>query len=163
MLAIGVISSGYYAMGLILFGVNRLLDGLDGALARRTSATDLGAYLDIVLDFIVYAGIPLGFAVADTSQALAASFLIVSFVCTGTTFLAFAVFAAKRGLSTEIRGQKSFYYLGGLTEGTETTIAFVLMCVLPQAFALVAYVFGILCYITAASRIAAAVSVLRSS
>src|SRR5579872_5823751 len=112
--AVASIAGRQYALGLTLYAFNRVLDGLDGAVARRTSVTDLGAYLDIVFDFIIYSGVPLGFAIAEPARALAASFLIASFVCTGTTFLAFAVFAAKRGLSTELRGRKSFYHLGGL-------------------------------------------------
>jgi phosphatidylglycerophosphate synthase len=162
LLAFGSIISRHYIVGLVLFAGNRALDGLDGAVARRNSPTDLGAYLDIVFDFIIYALLPLGFAMADASRGTAAAFLIVSFVSTGTTFLAFAIFAAKRGLSTELRGQKSFYHLGGLTEGTETFLAFSFMCVFPQAFAPIAYVFGTLCFITAGSRVATAISELRS-
>jgi phosphatidylglycerophosphate synthase len=154
--AIAAIGGGHYLVGLALLAVNRIFDGLDGAVARKTLATDLGAYFDITLDFIVYAGVPFAFALADPSRALAASFLILSFVSTGTTFLAFAVFAAKRGISTEVRGKKSLYYLGGLTEGTETLIVFALMCAVPQEFGLIAYVFGVLCFITAGSRIATA-------
>ena len=160
--AVAAIAGRQYTLGLTLYAFNRVLDGLDGAVARRTSVTDLGGYLDIVFDFIVYSGVPLGFAIADPSRALAASFLIVSFVCTGTTFLAFAVFAAKQGLSTESRGRKSFYHLGGLTEGTETFVAFALMCLFPQAFDVLAYGFGTLCFITSAGRVAAAVAALKS-
>jgi phosphatidylglycerophosphate synthase len=158
--AVVAIGGSRYLAGLALIALNRACDGLDGAVARRTRPTDLGAYLDISLDFVVYAALPFAFALADPSRALAASFLIVSFVATGTTFLAFAIFAAKRGLSTEVRGKKSLYYLGGLTEGTETFIAFALMCAFPQSFALVAYIFGVLCFVTAGGRIAAAVELL---
>jgi phosphatidylglycerophosphate synthase len=155
--AVVTIGSGHYLAGLGLLAANRVFDGLDGAVARQSRSTDLGAYLDISLDFIVYAAIPFAFALANPMRALAASFLIVSFVSTGTTFLAYAIIAAKRGLSTELRGIKSFYYLGGLTEGTETFIAFVLMCAFPQRFGVIAYVFGVLCFVTAGGRIAAAV------
>ncbi len=147
-------------LGLAFIAGNRLLDGLDGPLARATVVTDFGAFLDIVLDFIFYASVPFAFALADPSRALAASFLILSFVGTGTSFLAFAVFAAKRGLSTEKRGAKSFYHLGGLTEGTETFIAFAIACIWPEAFSLVAYVFGTLCFVTTGGRIAFALETL---
>ncbi|MDW3208140.1 MAG: CDP-alcohol phosphatidyltransferase family protein [Alphaproteobacteria bacterium] len=144
-------------IGLALILANRLLDGLDGALARRQGATDFGGYLDIVLDFIVYAAIPLGFAaLSPTENALPAAFLIFSFVGTGTSFLAFAIVAAKRELSTDLRGSKSFYYLGGLTEGTETIAFFVLCCVLPEHFPVLAVIFGALCWVTTATRILAA-------
>jgi hypothetical protein len=86
---------------------------------------------------------------------------VFSFVGTGTSFLAFAIMAAKRGLSTELRGRKSLYYLGGLTEGTETIGAFVLACLFPQFFPLIAWIFGGLCWLTTATRIAVAWQMLR--
>ena len=72
---------------------------------------------------------------------------------TGSTFLAFAAIAARRGLTTARRGRKSIYYLGGLTEGTETIAAFVLFCLLPEWFPVLASVFGVMCLLTVASRI----------
>ncbi|WP_435891264.1 CDP-alcohol phosphatidyltransferase family protein, partial [Klebsiella pneumoniae] len=41
-----------------------LLDGLDGALARRRGLTDAGGFLDIALDFLFYALVPFGFILA---------------------------------------------------------------------------------------------------
>ena len=160
--AMAAIALRAYPLGLALLLVNRLCDGLDGALARRRGLTDLGGFLDVTLDFIVYAGVPLAFALADPARnGLAAAFLIFSFVGTGTSFLAFAVMAAKRGLSTELRGRKSLYYLGGLTEGTETILAFVLACLLPGWFPAIAWLFGGLCWLTTATRIAIAWQALR--
>jgi phosphatidylglycerophosphate synthase len=147
------------ALGLIL--ANRLADGLDGAVARRRGLTDLGGYLDIVLDFLFYAGVPFSFAVGQPDVALPAAFLVFSFVGTGTSFLAFATIAAKRGLTTEVRGRKSIYYLGGLTEGAETIALFVLMCLVPAWFAVLAWSFGGLCWLTTLTRIAAAVEAFR--
>ena len=92
-------------------------------MARRTGPSDLGGFLDIVLDFLVYAGMVFAFAFADpAANALAAAFLLFAFMGTGSSFLAFAVMAAKRGFATERRGRKSLYYLGGLTEGVETIL-----------------------------------------
>jgi phosphatidylglycerophosphate synthase len=160
--AMAAIALQAYVLGLGLLLVNRLCDGLDGALARRQGLSDLGGFLDITLDFIVYSGVPLGFALADPARnGLAAAFLIFSFVGTGTSFLAFAIMAAKRGLATELRGQKSLYYLGGLTEGTETILALVLACLLPQWFPAIAYAFGGLCWLTTATRITVAWQTLR--
>ena len=159
--AIGSIATHRPLIGLGFIILNRLLDGLDGPLARLTQVTDLGAYLDIVFDFIFYAGVPFAFALADPSRALAACFLILSFVGSGTTFLAYAIFAAKRGISSDVRGPKSLYYLGGLTEGTETFLAFALACLLPEWFSVIAYVFGALCFVTTGTRIATAVASLK--
>ena len=143
-----------YWIALALILANRLADGLDGAVARSTEPTDIGAFLDIVLDFLFYAGAVLGFVLSDPAHnALAGSFLIFSFVASGTTFLAFAVIAARRGMETKHQGLKGIYYLGGLMEGTETIVFFVLVCLFPSAFPVLAWVFGALCLLTAVGRV----------
>ena len=120
-----LIGTGFEKTALIPFFVNRLLDGLDGAVARLTGPTDRGAFLDIALDFAFYAMVPLAFAIANpAANAMAACLLLASFMGTASSFLAFAVIAAKRGISSTAFPQKGIYYLGGLTEGTETVIAF---------------------------------------
>jgi phosphatidylglycerophosphate synthase len=130
------------------------MDGLDGAVARQTVATDRGAFLDITLDFLFYASIPLAFALADpVANALAAAVLLAAFIGTGSTFLAFAVLAERRGLKSEDYPQKGLYYLGGLTEATETLLCFALMCLWPRHFALWAYGFAALCALTIVTRL----------
>jgi phosphatidylglycerophosphate synthase len=141
-------------LALGLLALNRLADGLDGSVARRTLTTDRGGFLDIVCDFLFYGGFVFAFALGRPEAALPAAFLLVSFIGTGASFLAFAVFAAKRGITTEIRGAKSLYYLGGLTEGTETIALFVAICLVPDAFPWLAWGFGALCWLTVASRVA---------
>ena len=155
--AVPAIATEHYAAGLLFILGNRLLDGLDGAVARRTSPTDRGAYLDIVCDFVFYSAVAFAFALARPENALAAAFLIFSFVGTGSSFLAFAAIAAKRSLATTARGAKSIYYLGGLTEGTETILVFVVFCLAPGFFPATALVFGSLCWLTTIARIATAV------
>ena len=160
--AAAAIAAQAYLLGLALLLLNRLFDGLDGAIARQRGLSDLGGFLDIVLDFLIYSAVPLAFALADpAANALPAAFLIFSFVGTGSSFLAYAIMAAKRGISTELRGRKSLYYLGGLTEGTETILAFVLACLWPTLFPWIAWVFGTLCWLTTATRITVAVQTLR--
>jgi len=151
--AIPLLAAQWYGPALAVILLNRLADGLDGAVARHTALTDFGGYLDIVCDFIVYAGVAFGFALARPENAVPAAFLILSFVGTGTSFLAFAILAAKRGLTSEARGRKSLYYLGGLTEGTETIAVFAAFCLFPQTFAVLAYAFGALCWVTTAARV----------
>jgi phosphatidylglycerophosphate synthase len=161
LVAVPAIALEAYPAALLLILLNRLADGLDGAMARRTRKTDRGGFLDITLDFIFYASIPFAFALADPlHNALAAAFLIFSFVGTGCSFLAYAIMAAKRGIGTDLRGQKSLYYLGGLTEGTETILLFVLICLLPGWFSTLAWIFGTLCWVTTATRIHAGWRVL---
>ena len=153
LLAFHALCLGFYQLALAMILLNRIFDGLDGAVARQNGITDLGGYLDIVLDFIFYALIPLGFAIGDPNNALAAAVLITSFVGTGSSFLAFAIMAEKRGISTDIRGKKSLYYLGGLTEGFETILVLVMMCIWPSYFQWFAYIFAGLCWITTSTRI----------
>jgi phosphatidylglycerophosphate synthase len=160
-LAMAAIALDHPGLGLVLLLLNRLADGLDGAVARQTRLTDRGGFLDIVLDFILYSGIVFAFALHDPAQnALAAAFLIFSFVGTGASFLAFAVMAAKRGLTSEARGRKSLYYLGGLTEGAETILCLALFCLWPAAFAPVAWAFGALCWLTTLARVLTGVRTL---
>lgn len=161
MAAWGALAARAYVLAMTLILGNRLADGLDGALARRKGLTDLGGYLDIVFDFIFYAGVPFFFAVGRPDASLPAAFLVFSFVGTGASFLAFAAIAAKRGLTTQTRGRKSIYYLGGLTEGTETIGLFLLICLLPDQFGLLAWIFGSLCWLTTASRVIWAIQVFR--
>jgi len=150
----------YLALGFI--AANRVADGLDGAIARRRGPTDLGGYLDILLDFFFYAGVPFFFALGRPEFALPAAFLVFSFVGTGSSFLAFAAVAARRGITTDLRGKKAIYYLGGLTEGAETVAVFVLICLFPDQFAWFAWVFGGLCWVTTATRVAVAVAAFRA-
>lgn len=148
------IASGHFGWGLALLLASRLADGLDGAVARRTQTTDRGAFLDITLDFLFYASIPLAFAIADAAaNALPAAVLLAAFIGTGSSFLAFAALAERRGLASAQYPSKGIYYLGGLTEATETLICFALMCLWPERFAWWAYGFAALCALTIATRI----------
>ena len=141
-----------YSLALLFLLLNRFADGLDGAVARLTEPTDRGAFLDISFDFFFYAIFPLGFALADPVNALPAAVLITSFVGTGSSFLAYATIAAKRGDTAMDFPQKGLYYLGGLTEGFETIILFISMCLFPMFFPQLAYFFAVACAVTAVSR-----------
>ena len=152
-----LICFGFYQSALAFIVLNRLADGMDGAVARENGSTDLGGYLDIVFDFLFYALIPFGFAIANPDHSLAAAFLIFTFIGTASSFLAFAVIAAKRGMVSERRGRKSFYFLGGLTEGAETFGFLVVICLFPGWFNWLALGFGIMCLITTVTRILIAV------
>ncbi|CAK1744213.1 CDP-alcohol phosphatidyltransferase family protein [Vibrio crassostreae] len=141
-----------WALGFIVF--NRVCDGLDGALARIQGISDAGGFLDISLDFLFYSLIPFGFVIANPEHnAIAGAFLIFSFIGTGSSFLAFAVMAGKRGIENPVYKHKSLYYMSGLTEGTETIACFIAFCIWPQHFAVIAYTFGATCWLTTFMRI----------
>jgi phosphatidylglycerophosphate synthase len=151
------IAMGWFLLGLALFLANRLADGLDGAIARLNGPTDLGGYLDIVLDFAIYGAIPLAFILVEpAANGLAGAILLVSFYVNGASFLAYASVAARRGMSSTARGVKSIYFTTGLAEGSETVLFFVAFCLMPYWFAPLALVFAALCFWTAFWRIMAA-------
>ena len=90
---------------------------------------------------------------ADLRQWLAGAVLLASFYVNGASFLGYAILAEKRGLETREQGEKSLYFSAGLLEGTETILFFALLCLVPGAFAPLAFVFAALCGATALSRI----------
>ncbi len=139
------------AAALILF--NRLCDGLDGMVARRTGITDRGGFLDIVLDIVFYGAVPLGFGLSDPRNLLPAAALLHSFLGTSGSFLAWAAIAAKRGPLDDWDGRKSLEYSAGLMEGSETILFFLAFCLLPSAFVPLAWTFCGLCWLTTLLRI----------
>ena len=151
-----------YWLALLCIVFNRIGDGLDGALARMTKTTDAGGFLDIVLDFIFYSSVVVGFALADPgTNGLAAVFLLFSFVGTGSSFLAFAIMAERRGLESIVYPRKGIYYLTGLAEGTETVFFFLIFCIFPGHFAQLASIFAIICLVTTVTRVVGGYLALR--
>ncbi|SLJ84011.1 CDP-alcohol phosphatidyltransferase family protein [Psychrobacter sp. DAB_AL43B] len=155
LLAVPLIAFEYWYAALVAIILNRILDGLDGALARYAKqSSSAGGYLDITLDFLFYAAIPFGFILANPEQnAVAGALLLATFIGTGSSFLAFAIAAEKFKIDRPQFKYKSFYYLNGLTEGTETIALFIAFCIWPQHFALLATLFAIACTITIFTRI----------
>jgi phosphatidylglycerophosphate synthase len=148
------IAAGQFKLSLTLIALNRVCDGLDGAIARATRPTDRGGFLDIVLDFVFYASVPLAFAFHDPAHnAVAAAALIAAFLANGGAFLAYAAAAAKRGITTTAQGSKSIYYMAGMAEGAETVLVFCAFCLWPEAFSWLAIAFAGMCALSAAGRL----------
>lgn len=150
--AAGAILIGQFPAAIALILASRLLDGLDGAVARATAKTPFGGYLDIVGDFLFYVSVPLAFGLADPANLRPAMLLLASFALTGVSFLAFASIAAEQRLETRAHGEKSFFYSTGLAEGGETILAFLLMALFPAQFPLIASIFAALCGLTVLQR-----------
>lgn len=155
--AAAAIAGGLFALGLALIGVNRFFDGLDGALARTSSPTAWGGYLDSLADYVFYVAVPLGFAFYDPVNIWPMLLLVSSFLLTAVSFLALAAILAGRDLG---HGTKAFTYTSGLVEGAETIAAFILMCLLPQYVPVIATAFAGLCLLTAIQRLWRARSLL---
>ncbi|MEL6875854.1 MAG: CDP-alcohol phosphatidyltransferase family protein [Pseudomonadota bacterium] len=146
------IYAGYYGLAFCLVLAGRILDGLDGAVARATRKTAFGGYLDIVCDFVFYVSVPLAFGLAEPDYLPAALILVSAFTVTGISFLAFAVTAAEQGAETAEHGEKSFFYSTGIAEGTETITVFLLMCLFPGWFPEIALIYTAMCIITVIQR-----------
>ena len=161
-LALPFIILNWWNMALVCIILNRVFDGIDGELARyQQSSSSAGGFLDICLDFLFYASIPLAFGIANPQEwGIPAMVLLATFIGTGSSFLAFAIAAEKFHIDRPQFANKSFYYMQGLTEGTETILVFLAFCIWPQYFAALAYVFAAACAVTVVTRIAGGFSTL---
>lgn len=147
-----------YFLAILFLFLNRLCDGLDGVMARQTSPSPLGAYLDIILDFIIYAAFVLVFSLENQINLLTGVFLLFTYICTGTTFLTQAIIQPQLDYSqqqdnVEDEIPKSFIYASGLIEGTETIFFMFLCLIMPKAFPILGFLFSVLCLITAIARV----------
>jgi phosphatidylglycerophosphate synthase len=163
MLAVPAIIAEQFSLALVFILLNRVSDGLDGAVARQTHTTDAGGFLDISLDFIFYSAIVFAFIVSHPEQnALAGSFLMLSFTATGSCFLAFAIMASKHDIDNPQYPNKSMHYMGGLAEGFETIVVLCLFCIFPEHFVTIALVYAAACWITAGVRIVTGFQTLKN-
>lgn len=158
-LAVGVgacvaaaLAAWWIALGLWL--LNRALDGLDGPLARRRGATDLGGFLDFTSDFVVYGGFVVAVAVAVPDARLACCVLLAVYLLNNVAQLSFASLVEKRALP--YGDERSLRLTPGLAEGTETVLAYAAFCLLPAHAAAVAWVFAAMVLVTTAQRVALA-------
>jgi phosphatidylglycerophosphate synthase len=151
-------SQGAPLAALVLWGLNRVLDGLDGTLARATGRqSDLGAYLDIVCDHVVAAALALGLAfAAGTPDALAAvALLLASFYVNGATWMYLAALLEKRRAGAAARGELTSVTMpGGLIEGAETILFYTLFLLFPGALVPLFWLMAALVLITAGQRVA---------
>jgi phosphatidylglycerophosphate synthase len=148
-----------YFLAILFLFLNRLCDGLDGVMARQTSPSPLGAYLDIILDFIIYAAFVLVFSLQNEINLLTGVFLLFSYICTGTTFLTQAIIQPQLDYSQQDHDDvkdeipKSFIYASGLIEGSETIFFMFICLILPKVFPILGFLFGMLCLMTAIARV----------
>ena len=157
-------ATSHWHLALVGWLLNRVLDGLDGPLARRTGSTDLGGFLDIVADFSIYGGFVVAAAVAEPDARVACLVLLGTYYLSGTAFLALSSVLEKRDEAerADHSDGRSLLFVGGLAEGTETVLAYVLICLLPEHLAVIAWVFAAAVAITAVQRVALGVHLLRA-
>ena len=147
------IAHGQFFIGLALIFANRIADGLDGSLARLNGTSEFGGYLDSLADYVFYVAVPIGFAAASPVNVWPALILVSSFTLTAVSFLALAAILARRGVNDQGHGEKAFIYSTGLMEGGETIAFFIVMCLLPGYFGILAFIFAGLCIATMCQRL----------
>lgn len=162
-LAVGVgccvaVALGQWPLALTLWLVNRVLDGLDGAVARQTTPTDLGGMLDFLADFVVYGGFVVGVSIAVPDARVACAVLLAAYLLNNVALLSFASLIEKRGMG--LGDERSLRFTAGLTEGTETALAYVVICLVPEHAGTVAWVFAAMVLLTVGQRVALAVRTL---
>jgi phosphatidylglycerophosphate synthase len=136
---------------LALWLANRVCDGLDGPVARASAPTDWGGFIDIVADFSVYGGFVVGVAFAVPSARLACIALLLAYYSSGTAFLTLSsLLERRRQADADVR---SLRFVGGLAEGSETIVVYVLFCLLPHHAAVIAWAFTAAVTVTAAQRV----------
>jgi phosphatidylglycerophosphate synthase len=155
------ITQSHFAAAWVLILLNRICDGLDGAIARINGPTELGGYLDIICDYVFYLSVPIAFAWIDPTNQMPALLLVASFTLTAVSFLAFAAIAARRTFDDGAHGPKAFIYSTGLMEGGETIAFFLLFCLIPGYFPTLAIVFATLCLLTIGQRMVLAIKSFR--
>ena len=144
-----------YFFGLLLILLNRLADGLDGAVARYNKNQEgakqqspFGEYLDTILDMILFSAFIFLFVLGQPHQASAAIFLMFSFVGLFITYLGSYIVKAKTKQS-----EKPFFHPTRMIEDTEIVLFIILACLYTEAFSAIAVLFGIVCWFTTISRI----------
>ena len=122
----------HWCAAIALFMTNRVIDGVDGAVARMTGKqSDLGGYLDIMTDFLVYAALPIAIWIgADHPDAWATVCLLAAFYVNAASWMYLSALLEKRGRSDAT--VTSIAMPTGVIEGSETIAFFVAFLALPQ-------------------------------
>ncbi len=156
---------GAYGFGVGLWGLNRVLDGLDGTVARlHHKQSDLGGYLDIVLDTVIYAAIPVALVLSQPRQAawFSLAFLLSSFYINGASWMYLAALLEKRRQGATVQGELTTITMpGGIIEGTETVLLYTLFLLFPGSSAYLFTLMGLLVVATIGQRIVWAMKYLR--
>lgn len=151
-------AAGWWGPTLILWLTSRLLDGVDGAVARLEGATGRGGFLDLMADFTVYASFIGGVAVAVPDARLAAVAVLIAYYLSGSAFLGWSA-AAERdrgdrpGPELRLDDDRTVRFVGGLAEGFETIVAYAAICLMPDKAELILWVFAAMVLVTAGQRV----------
>ncbi len=146
----------YYIVGVVLWLLNRILDGFDGTLARvQQRQSDLGGYIDILLDFAIYAIIPVALVVADPSanHYLALAFLLSTFYINAASWMYLSGILEKRRHTQTSEQYTTVNMPPGLIAGTETVVFYCIFIVFADQLLFLFATMGILIMVTVIQRL----------
>ncbi len=150
LLAAGALVYQLYWLAFIAWFFNRAFDALDGVVARlQGSQSDFGGYLDILLDFVVYAIIPMGLVLGQPSTAgyMALVLLLAVFYVNAASWMYLSAILEKRGAGAAAQGEQTSVTMpAGLIGGTETIIFYTLFMVFNQWYV---WLFGLMAALVA--------------
>ena len=153
-----LILEGLNNIALFVFLLGRILDGVDGIIANKTSITEFGGFIDIVFDLISYSLVPLAFILKDNSNAIFGSILLATFFGTSSAFFGIAIFENNKFIKRN--PEKSFFHVGGFMGGSITIFFLSLMFIFTEKFNLIALIFSVLCILGTIERIFYAYTIL---
>jgi phosphatidylglycerophosphate synthase len=153
--AVGILTTwlafrGLFGWALAFWLVSRVLDGLDGLLARvHQKQSDFGGYLDILMDFAIYSALPIGIVLSAPSpdRYLALAFMLAAFYVNGASWMYLAAILEKRG--SQFVGDPAapptmttVVMPSGLVGATETILAYCAFLIWPDQVSLLFSIFG---------------------
>ncbi len=151
-LCLGTIALGFNVLGLVLWLLNRLLDGIDGEVARlRGETSEFGTFADIAADFLMYGGFLVALAIQHPNARLALVVLFFAYYLNGSVFLALSGILQRMGV--ERPTERSLHFRRSLAEGFETIVAGVLFLVFPGHVSLIAWIFAAMVFVSSAQRL----------
>jgi phosphatidylglycerophosphate synthase len=147
-----------WALAVGCWWVSRVLDGLDGPVARhRGEAGDLGGYLDMVGDTVGYALVPFGvaFGVDERATWIAVAALQGTLFVNAISWAYLAAVLEKRGVGARRTGETTSVTMpAALVEGTETVVLYTLFLALPGLAAWLFAAMAALVTVNVAQRLA---------
>lgn len=157
LLAAFAVMQAAYGVALLLWLINRVLDGLDGSVARLFNRqTDFGGYIDILVDNVVYAAIPIGFVIAQPRPIIVGTVLtmLAIFYVNNASWMFLSSILEKRNRGVTHSGEMTSITMpDGIIGGTETVIAYALFLLLPLTVEWLFMIYGGLTVVTILQRI----------
>jgi len=151
----------FYWLAFFAWFFNRAFDALDGVVARMQGVqSDLGGYLDILVDFIVYAIIPIGLVLGQPSTPgfVALALMLAVFYVNGASWMYLSAILEKRAVGAQAQGEQTSVTMpDGIIGGTETIIFYSLFIIFPNWSVLLFGLTTILVIVTILQRLVWAV------